>query len=192
MKRHPTSFLDFLSDHSFAMMQALLLVPLLTTLAASQTVLQYGSGQLPSCAQNCQALTTANQACIPPAAPVNSQSIYNDCFCHSNFLASNLAVGSSSSVSNVCNSVCTSATDQLAIQNWYNALCKSTATTTAGVAATATATGTGSSTSSAATSTGTGSASNTSATQSSGQRWYGLKCLPYIFTLLIYVPLQVA
>lgn len=153
-----------------------LLLPVLATFTTAQTVLQYGTGELPDCAKNCQAVTEANAACVPPSAPVTSQAIYDNCFCQSNFLANNLAAGSSSSVSTVCNSACTDATDQLAIQNWYDALCNSaTTSTTSAVAAATTTTGTATSTTaSTATSATTPNTSDgaDSTAESSGQLWY--------------------
>ncbi|MCJ1463931.1 hypothetical protein MMC07_002540 [Pseudocyphellaria aurata] len=56
---------------------------LLIGLASCQNFI---STTLPTCAQQCALLQQAQTICIPPAAPVTNQDIYQSCFCESNLL----------------------------------------------------------------------------------------------------------
>ncbi|MCJ1368673.1 hypothetical protein MMC16_007818 [Acarospora aff. strigata] len=97
----------------------LVLVFLFSPLTHSQTpsLLNFAPGALPACANTCTALYNAQNACIPPAAPVTNQPIYQSCFCQSGYLA-----GLYGSPDGVCDQACTGA-DRTQIQNWYKGLC---------------------------------------------------------------------
>lgn len=97
------------------MLSAWLLVPLLALPAASQQILKYGDGQLPTCAQGCQPLLQADGACVSAGA---NQKV---CFCQSAYLTqqNNLYTDSGS----VCSQVCPSQSDQSTISAWYRNYC---------------------------------------------------------------------
>ncbi|KAF2099063.1 hypothetical protein NA57DRAFT_76299 [Rhizodiscina lignyota] len=94
---------------------ALIFLTTLGGIVNAQTVLD--SSKLPSCYTQCQPLTQANGACVPPAAPVTDQGTYQSCFCASQFL---VALYSSPTLQNCA--AC-SASDQSQIQTWYESLC---------------------------------------------------------------------
>lgn len=110
-----------------------------STLASSQTLLTYGSGGLPTCAQQCATLTAAQTACVPPTAPTTDTTAYWVCFCSS---ASLNPLWQSASAA-FCAPEC-GANDQSAIVSWFKTNCGSdngetehggSGTTTAGTAA---------------------------------------------------------
>ncbi|KAL7783887.1 hypothetical protein V8C37DRAFT_26325 [Trichoderma ceciliae] len=75
--------------------------------------------QLPACAAACGHLYDANGACVPPAVPTNSPSIYTSCFCFDSRLAP-----FSTTTGGVCDSACTADPSGLAsITNWYHSIC---------------------------------------------------------------------
>lgn len=92
---------------------------LLFSLASSQNFI---SPTLPACAQQCQTLQQAQTICIPPAAPVTNQGIYQSCFCNSDLLkqlpAAPLAI---------C-PTCAPA-DLVTLQNWFAGFCTQQPTT---------------------------------------------------------------
>lgn len=97
----------------------LLVLPLFAPIALTQatTLLNFATGALPSCANTCTALYNAQDACVPPAAPVTNQAIYQSCFCQSGYLAPLYT-----SPAGVCDQACGGA-DLTKIQSWYKGLC---------------------------------------------------------------------
>lgn len=74
---------------------------------------------LPQCGQTCPLLITAQNGCVPPAAPVTNSAIYQSCFCLSDFLKP-LHAGGSTTVCPAC-----STQDIGTIENWFQKLCAS-------------------------------------------------------------------
>ena len=74
---------------------------------------------LPKCGQECPLLVTAQNNCVPPAAPVTNPTIYQSCFCLSDFLKP-LYAGGSTTVCPACPQQ-----DMGTIENWYQTLCAS-------------------------------------------------------------------
>lgn len=72
---------------------------------------------IPVCAQTCTILLDAQRGCVPPAAPVTSQEIYQSCFCLSALLTQ--LPSSPSVICPACSSV-----DQGLLQSWFSDLCK--------------------------------------------------------------------
>ena len=139
--------------HVFSVMKLPIL--LFPVLAASQTILEFGTGLLPDCAHNCPTLFTAQQLCVPSGgAPVSNQQTYDICFCHSALLT-----GLTTNANLYCNTVC-SPSDLVQIQAWFNTLC---AAAVAGTEPTPTVVA-----SQAPTATGSGALTSSSATSSSG------------------------
>ncbi|KAI9728931.1 MAG: hypothetical protein M1828_000016 [Chrysothrix sp. TS-e1954] len=93
-----------------------IIIALISSTAESQ-LLNYASGDLPACARNCGLLNQAQTACVPPAAAKATQQQYESCFCQSAYLTP------LKSSPNLCQSVCTSASDNTQIQSWYSNLC---------------------------------------------------------------------
>jgi hypothetical protein len=96
-----------------------LLAPLLlltsSVLAQQQGVLTNGNSQLPSCAEGCQLLIQAAQAC----SGINKAGQQNwICFCQSAYL-SNLRT----SAVGVCDTACTNPTDNQQVSTWYKSNC---------------------------------------------------------------------
>ena len=100
------------------LISAFTVLSLLPTTSA-QVLLQYGDGQLPSCAQGCTLLNQAQSACVPPAAPATNQATYQSCFCQSAYLRTLYQ-----SPNGVCDANC-GQSDLVKIQQWYTGLCKS-------------------------------------------------------------------
>lgn len=86
---------------------------LLFSLASSQTFI---ATDLPICVQQCVILQQAQTGCVPPAAPVTDQAIYQSCFCESALLRP-----LSATPSTVC-PACSPA-DLGTLQTWYSGLC---------------------------------------------------------------------
>jgi len=101
--------------------------------ALAQQILVFGDDALPSCAQQCQLLQQAQTACIPPAAPVTQQSIYESCFCQSGYLTTLV-----SNPAAVCGSVC-QGSDLTQVATWYKDNCVDDGANAAGTPSTATA-----------------------------------------------------
>jgi len=93
---------------------AIALFALLVDVTFAQTLI---SSTLPACAQQCPVLIQAQGGCVPPAAPVTNQGIYQSCFCQSTFLQPLYGVPTP-----LCPS-CPPA-DMTTIQNWFQGLCK--------------------------------------------------------------------
>lgn len=152
-----------------------LIYPLLASLAAAQVqILEFGTNELPSCAETCPILLTAQTGCVPPAAPVTNVQTYKSCFCQSGYL-STLATDATT----ICDTVCTSQTDRTEIQSWYASYCadaadlpvgvaaaSSTAAAQAATTATQVASGTATTSGSTSTATSTSAATTTAANQS--------------------------
>lgn len=101
---------------------------LLFSVSAAQTIIP---PSIPYCAQICPILLDAQRGCVPPAAPVEDQRIYQSCFCLSALLTQ-----LPSSPSAVC-SACPSE-DQVLLQSWFSDLCKQGSSVTSVSAPTAT------------------------------------------------------
>jgi hypothetical protein len=126
--------------------------------------------KLPACAFSCQLLLSAQALCVPPTAPQADPSVYQTCFCQSNYLA-NYRQGISTGV---CDNECPSASDRTAIEQWYNGLCQGGVVVipnNGGTAATTTTAGAGSETTAA-------SSGSTSGRGSGHQTWYGIAMHP--------------
>jgi hypothetical protein len=122
-----------------AKMRRLLVVALYIGSAMAQTVLDYS--KLPACAKQCTVLAQAEGGCVPPAAPVTSQGIYQSCVCQSALLTQLHTSGA------VCQTTGCSADDAAKITTYYNALCagpvvEPAPTTTLVTTSSSTATGT--------------------------------------------------
>lgn len=87
---------------------------LFLSLTTAQTIIP---PTIPVCAQTCPILLDAQRNCVPPAAPVSNQGIYQSCFCLSALLTQ---LPSSPAV--VC-PTCSSG-DQGLLQTWFGDLCK--------------------------------------------------------------------
>lgn len=87
---------------------------LLFSLSAAQTIIP---PSIPYCAQVCPILLDAQRGCVPPAAPVEDQRIYQSCFCLSALLTQ--LPSSPSAVCPACPSE-----DQVLLQSWFSDLCK--------------------------------------------------------------------
>lgn len=87
---------------------------LFLSLTAAQTIIP---PTVPVCAQTCAILLDAQRGCVPPAAPVTSQVIYQSCFCLSALLTQ--LPSSPSAVCPACSSE-----DQGLLQSWFSDLCK--------------------------------------------------------------------
>ncbi|GAM86323.1 hypothetical protein ANO11243_043370 [Dothideomycetidae sp. 11243] len=142
---------------------------------AAQQLLNFGSGALPACAEQCQLLTEAQTACVPPAAPVTDQATYLSCFCQSGYLTT-----LKTDATNVCGTVC-QGTDLTQISIWYSSVCAADAPAAAAAPATTTTTqaaagagvATQTTTASASTSSSQTSQSGSSTKKSSGhQSWW--------------------
>lgn len=75
------------------------------------------SNALPTCGQQCAILLQAQAACVPPAAPVTDQNIYQSCFCQSAFLTP-LITGGSTYICPGC-----SPAEIGTIETWYQKSC---------------------------------------------------------------------
>ena len=80
----------------------------------AQTVI---SNTIPQCGQQCPLLIQAQQACVPPAAPLTNQQAYTSCFCQ----FATLAPMYGGTITGFC-PACT-ADDMTATQNWFKGLC---------------------------------------------------------------------
>jgi hypothetical protein len=136
-----------------------IIASLLAASAAAQQLLLYGDSALPTCAQQCTVLQNAQAGCIPPAAPVTDNTIYESCFCQSGYLAPLKAAGST-----LCADVC-GAADVAKVATWYQSNCADN-----GVAAAAkVSTGAGTSTTAATAMSTAATAVSTAASASSAK-----------------------
>jgi len=145
---------------------------LFASLVAAQ-VLVNGNSQLPSCATGCTLLQQAAQACGGVSAA--DQAIWS-CFCQSGYLKTLYT-----SPDGICDSSCTSASDQQQVMTWYKSNCGtddgasehagsgSTSTSTSAGAGATTATSGGASSPSTTASGGVTSSANN---LTSGERWW--------------------
>ncbi|KAI5199421.1 hypothetical protein E4T39_06246 [Aureobasidium subglaciale] len=138
-------------------MRLSIVVASLAACASAQQLLVYSDTALPSCAQQCTVLQSAQTGCIPPAAPVTDAVIYESCFCQSGYLTPLKTAGST-----LCSDVCEAA-DVAKIASWYQSNCADN-----GVAAAASVSATGTTTDPTATRSASTSAS--SAGSSSGSQ----------------------
>lgn len=91
---------------------------ILPTLSQNTQLLDFSSPNgLPSCANQCQPLYTAQYACIPPQAPVTNEATYRSCFCQSGFLRTLY-----STTRGLCDAVCP-VNDLTRIRDWYLQSC---------------------------------------------------------------------
>lgn len=127
----------------------------LATSTAAQQLLVYGDTALPTCAQQCTVLQSAQTGCIPPAAPVTNAATYESCFCQSGYLTTLKAAGST-----LCSDVCDAA-DVAKISSWYQSNCADN-----GVAAAASVSAAGTTTSASTVASSTPAATTTSTTSS--------------------------
>lgn len=93
---------------------AIALFALLLDVTLAQTLI---SQTLPACGQQCPVFLQAQGGCIPPAAPVTNQGIYQSCFCQSTFLQP--LYGGPTPLCPTC-----STADMATVQNWFQGLCK--------------------------------------------------------------------
>jgi len=117
-----------------------------SALAGAQSVIDYS--KLPACARQCNILAQAESNCVPPAAPVTTQDIYQSCFCQSTLLTT---LKTSPSLCQAAATGC-SVDDADKIEQYYVALCNgptvqppetTTTTTTAATTTSGTNTATG-------------------------------------------------
>lgn len=120
------------------LLSALSVFSILLPVASAQQLLQYGAGQLPTCAQGCTLLQQAQAACTPPQAPATSQQQYLSCFCQSAYLRTLYQ-----SPNGVCDASCAQS-DLSQIQSWYTGLCKNGAAPPAATTSSTSAPGTSS------------------------------------------------
>lgn len=134
----------------------LLLLPVLPLTLAQQTILDFSTGALPTCAEQCPALTNAQTACIGSDAGIQP------CFCRSAYL-----VTLYQSSTGVCDAVCQPA--QLSqIQEWYLRICYTTPAEVTGEAPAVTVTEPAATVTIPPTSTATGAASRPASAAGSG------------------------
>ncbi|KAK4539603.1 hypothetical protein LTR36_010539 [Oleoguttula mirabilis] len=88
---------------------------LLFAASAAAQLLTNGNSQLPSCATGCQNLVNAAQAC--GGTSTATQQIWS-CFCQSAYLTTLYT-----SANGVCESACTSPTDEQQVMTWYTSNC---------------------------------------------------------------------
>jgi hypothetical protein len=120
----------------------------LVAAAAAQSASVIDYSKLPECAKNqCTILSQAEANCVPPAAPVTSQAIYQSCVCQSALLTGLRSSGAQ------CQQTGCSAEDATKISQYYIALCAGPVVQPA-APTTTTATGTSTTSSQATTSTG--------------------------------------
>ena len=98
----------------FRLLGVIVLFTLLIDLTSAQTLI---SPTLPSCGQQCPVLLQAQGGCVPPAAPVTNQGIYQSCFCQSAFLQP--LHGGPTPLCPTC-----STQDMATVQTWFQGLCK--------------------------------------------------------------------
>lgn len=97
------------------MWSSLLFLPLLAAPSLAQQILQFGAGQLPQCAQNCQQLINAQTACI--SVPTTEHS----CFCQSAYLTQQTNLFQTAD--GTCTDTCPQESDRQQIQKWFQGYC---------------------------------------------------------------------
>ncbi|ORY11430.1 hypothetical protein BCR34DRAFT_601376 [Clohesyomyces aquaticus] len=152
-------------------------------LAAAASVLAEGVidfTKLPACAKDCDTLKAADTNCVPPAAPVTTQQIYQSCVCQSTLLLTLKSSGA------VCATACTSQDDQTKISQYYVALCNGPVVQPAATTTTTTATTTATS----ATGTATGlvaGVGNKAKPSSGGNGWFSTHWKWVVMVIVIVV-----
>ena len=135
---------------------------LFTAAVAAEGVFDYT--KLPQCAHQCLSAAEAN--CVPPSAPVTSQSIYQSCVCQSGLLTGLHSSGAQ------CQTSGCSADDGTKISQYYVALCAGPVVAPPAATTTAATTGTTTTTSTVtATAKADGGANHLSATDKK-KSWY--------------------
>ncbi|KAF2198018.1 hypothetical protein GQ43DRAFT_443736 [Delitschia confertaspora ATCC 74209] len=142
------------------MMKALFILPLVLGIALAESVIDYT--KLPDCAHQCTVLQQAEANCVPPAAPVTEQAIYQSCLCQSGLLTSLYSSGA------LCQPFCPSAEDTNKISQYYTGLCKGPVVTPGAAAKPADTT----STSTAGTNTATAGAANGGTASKQKNDWF--------------------
>jgi hypothetical protein len=146
-------------------MRLFLLLASAAVSAVAQTVIDYT--KLPECAHTCAILDQAEKNCVPPAAPVTEQGIYQSCFCLSALLTPLKTSGS------LCQQACTSQDDATKISQYYIALCNGPVVQPAAPSTSTSTTATATATTSTATGTATaGAAGAKGVQQAKDQSWY--------------------
>ncbi|KAF2740320.1 hypothetical protein EJ04DRAFT_548380 [Polyplosphaeria fusca] len=147
-------------------MKKLALLLAAAALATAQSVIDYS--KLPQCARGCTVLQQAESNCLPPAAPVSQQAIYQSCVCQSTLLTQLHASGSQ------CQQTGCSSDDAQKISQYYIALCNGPVVQPPATTTTATGTGTATTTSSTATGTANseGAGGNKVATSQEKPSWF--------------------
>ena len=138
---------------------------LLIDVTSAQTVI---ANTLPTCGQQCPILLQAQGGCVPPAAPVTNQGIYQSCFCQSTFLQP--LYGGPTPLCPSC-----STGDMATVQNWFQGLCKAGAPVVGGQQPTSTTSkppSTTSTTPAATSSAGLTGANESPVSSSSQGTWY--------------------
>ncbi|PSK56976.1 pre-mRNA-processing-splicing factor 8 [Elsinoe australis] len=181
----------FLQSSHWALCFALLCSQTFTAVTAQQ-LLTFGPNALPTCAQNCQYLSQAQAACVPPAAPATGQVTYLACFCQSAYL-----VNLRSDATQLCGNVC-QGSDLPLISQWYTNTCaagtnnqapqQTTTTAPAGAAPTTATTSTTSAATSTATQAGQSGAPPTSSNRN--QSWWAGHWKWVLMVILIAVILS--
>lgn len=90
------------------------LLAVLASVLVAESVIDYS--KLPDCAHQCAVLDQAEKNCVPPAAPVTDQGIYQSCLCQSALLTTLHSSGT------LCQQFC-STDDANKISQYYVALC---------------------------------------------------------------------
>lgn len=102
------------------LLTTLLLLPTTTLAQDVRLIPSAGTDTFPACAVSCQVLTQAQDACVPPSAPVSNQQTYVSCFCQSTLL-SNLK----NNAAGVCGTSCSNQAELVQLQKWYADYCAS-------------------------------------------------------------------
>lgn len=165
---------------------SLLLAPLLLAVSTAAQVLTSGNSQLPACAQSCQLLNQASQACGGTQSV--SQGIWS-CFCQSGYLTSLY-----NSPAGICDGSCPDPAQNQQVMTWYQNECGSdngasehsgngnsgngngnggqtTVQTSTSTQSTSAAAGTSTSSSSSGDSSSSSSSQSSSSSSSSGSWW---------------------
>ena len=156
---------------------AALLLLVATTASAQTTALNIiptaPSGSFPPCATACSVLVQAEAQCEPPTAAPGNNLQYENCFCQNPSLASLYQSGA------ICDSTCTSTSDQDGLFSWFASFCQQVGSGIDPIAAanpsttlvTVTSTNIPSGTTSTPEPTITGSGSSSDAAPSSNKSW---------------------
>jgi hypothetical protein len=151
------------------MTRALVLLLAAASAVVAQTVTVIDFSKLPSCAKSsCLILAQSEANCVPPAAPVTTQEIYQSCLCQSTLLTSLHSSGQ------LCQQTGCSADDATKISQYYQDLCNSPAAAVpapAGTSTLVTSTTATTTTSTTSTSTKTAAGAGGATKSSKKQTW---------------------